>query len=68
MRYSLGTLMILLSFGPPMLYTVIASIEAARVCQANAQPVYVREPERAAFGCMLVTPRIIIVEEEESLL
>jgi hypothetical protein len=70
MRYSLCTLVILLSLGPPILSTVIATIDAARVCEANSRPVYVHEPKPAAFPCLYVTPRIIISgeEEEESLL
>jgi hypothetical protein len=67
MRYSLGTLIVLLFLVPPIFSTVIAAIEAARICEANSRPARVCEPKPAAYGC-LITPRILIVEEEESLL
>src|SRR5438552_15389897 len=68
-RYSLSTLMILLFLGPPVLFTVIATIDAARVCKANARPFYRDESKPDTYPLIhLVTPRIIIVEEEESLL
>ena len=71
MQYSLRTLMILLVVGPLSLAAASVAIHPA-VSQPKPVTGSAREvgapPKPATWSCGMVTPRIVIVDEDEELL